>query len=145
MPNAADARSAEPKIVKTVFLKAPPKHVWKSLTTAPGLAKWFHDAPHNLEEGGEYRVDTNTMGQEGKKLCWGKVLEMKLHEKLVHTFTHEWLNGVVTTCTWTLAPVEDGTMLTLVHEGFDPKNFKELAGHDAGWDEHFIRLRRVVA
>jgi uncharacterized protein YndB with AHSA1/START domain len=28
-----------PKIVKTVFLKAPPRHVWKFLTTAPGLAR----------------------------------------------------------------------------------------------------------
>jgi len=145
MPNAADVKSAEPKIVKTVFLKAPPKHVWKFLTTAPGLSKWFHDAPHDLKQGGEYRLNTNTMGKEDQKLCWGEVLEMKLHEKLVHTFTHEWLKGVVTTCTWTLVPVGDGTMLTLVHEGFDPEKFGEIASHDVGWDEHFIRLRRVVA
>jgi uncharacterized protein YndB with AHSA1/START domain len=117
--------------------------VWKFLTTAPGLAKWFHDAPHDLEPGGEYQLNTNTMGKEGEKLIWGRVLEMKLHEKLVHTFTHEWLKGVETTCTWTLAAVDDGTVLTLVHEGFP--DFKEGADHDVGWDEHFIRLRRVVA
>lgn len=139
------ATKTKPRIVKTVFLKAPPKHVWKFLTTAPGLAKWFHDAPRDLEQGGEYRVDTNSIGQEGEKLCWGDVLEMKLHEKLVHTFTHKWLDGVVTTCIWTLTPVADGTMLTLVHEGFDPEKFGEIASHDAGWDEHFVRLRRVVA
>ena len=140
-------KNASPKIVKTVFLKAPPHHVWKFLTTAQGLGKWFHDAPHDLKEGGPYQLNTNTMGKEGEKLCWGRVLEMKLHEKLVHTFTHEWLKGVETTCTWTLQPVADGTMLTLVHEGFkgDHDAFPELASHDAGWDEHFVRLRRVVA
>jgi Activator of Hsp90 ATPase homolog 1-like protein len=68
---------------------------------------------------------------------------MKLPERLVHTFTHEWLKGVVSTCTWTLEPVENGTMLTLVHEGLP--DLKQSADHDAGWDEHFIRLRRVVA
>jgi uncharacterized protein YndB with AHSA1/START domain len=144
MPSSP-ARNAEAKIIKTVFLKAPPKHVWKFLTTAPGLAKWFHDAPHDLEPNGEYRLDTNTMGKEGERLIWGRVLEMKLHEKLVHTFTHQWLKGVETTCTWTLQAVGEGTWLTLVHEGFNQDDFKEMADHDAGWDEHFIRLRRVVA
>jgi uncharacterized protein YndB with AHSA1/START domain len=144
MPADAAAK-AKPRIVKTVFLKAPPRHVWKFLTTAPGLAKWFHDAPHDLQQGGEYRLNTNTMGKEGEKLCWGEVLEMKPHEKLVHTFTHQWLEGVITTCTWTLVAVGEGTMLTLVHEGFDPDKFGEIASHDVGWDEHFIRLRRVVA
>ena len=139
MPAARNART----IVKTVFLKAPPRHVWKFLVTAPGLAKWFHDAPHDLEEGGEYRLDTNTMGKEGEKLIWGRVLEMKLHQKLVHTFTHEWLKGVETICTWTLEAVGDGTVLTLVHEGFP--DFNEAADHDTGWDEHFVRLRRVIA
>jgi uncharacterized protein YndB with AHSA1/START domain len=142
MPASAAAKTRS-RIVKTVFLKAPPRHVWKFLTTAPGLAKWFHDAPHDLEEGGEYRLDTNTMGKEGEKLIWGRVLEMKLHEKLVHTFTHEWLKGAETTCTWTLEPVDDGTVLTLVHDGFP--DFKEAANHDSGWDEHFVRLRRVTA
>ncbi len=144
MPKPAEAKSASPKVVKTVFLKAPPQHVWKFLTTAPGLAKWFHDAPHDLEQGGEYRLDTNTMGKEGEKLIWGRVLEMKLHKKLVHTFTHEWLKGVETTCTWTLEGIGDGTVLTLVHD-FPNVDFCEAADHDAGWDEHFVRLRRVVA
>src|SRR6185503_13973546 len=102
MPADAKSADAKPKIVKTVFLKAPPHHVWKFLTTAQGLSKWFHDAAHDLKQGGDYVLNTNTMGKEGEKLCWGKVIEMKPCERLVHTFTHEWLKGVVTTCTWTL-------------------------------------------
>lgn len=141
----ASATKVEAKIIKTVFLKAPPKHVWKFLTTAPGLSKWFHDAPHDLKEGGPYQLNTNTMGKEGERMCWGKVLEMKPYERLVHTFTHKGLKGVETTCTWTLQAVGDGTWLTLVHEGFSGEEFSDFTGHDAGWDEHFVRLRRVTA
>ena len=141
----AAGTKAEPRIVKTLFLKAPPHHVWKFLTTAKGLATWFHEAPHDLEAGGEYRVDTNSLGHEGERLCWGRVLEFKPFEKLVHTFTHGHLDGVETTCTWTLEEMSGGTMLTLVHEGFGADPFQQLANHDAGWDEHFRRLRKVVA
>jgi uncharacterized protein YndB with AHSA1/START domain len=145
MAKQPSAKGADaPRLVKTVFLKAPPQHVWTFLTTADGLSKWFHDAPHDLKQGGDFVLNSNTYGKVGEKLCWGEVLEMKPYEKLVHTFTHEWLKGVVTTCTWTLVPVGNGTQLTLVHEGFDPDHFEELTGHDAGWDEHFVRLRRVT-
>lgn len=135
----------QPKIVKTVFLKAPPSHVWNLLTTANGLSKWFHDAPHDLTEGGDYILNSNTVGKEGEKLCWGEVIEMKPPTRLVHTFTHEWLQGHPTICTWTLSPVGAGTMLTLEHTGFpEAGGFAEVFSHDAGWDEHFIRLRRVT-
>lgn len=131
-------------LTKTLYLKAPPKHVWKFLTTGPGISKWFHDAPHDLAQGGEWRVDTNSMGREGEKLAWGRVLEMKPYEKLVHTFTHNGLKGADTTVTWTLEPAGDnGTFLTLVHDGFP--GFAEALDHDMGWEKHFPRLRLVVA
>ena len=135
------------KIVKTLFLKAPPEHVWKFLTEADQLALWFHEGAGDLEEGGDYGLLTNTYGKEGEKLCWGKVLEMKKPERLVHSFTHNYLQGVETTCTWTLEAVNGGTILTLVHEGWEKVEenaFNMAADHDKGWDEHFSRLRRVA-
>lgn len=135
------------KIVRTLFLKAPPEHVWKFLTEADQLALWFHRGAGDLKEGGDYEVVTNTYGKDGERLCWGKVIEMKKPERLVHTFTHDHLEGVETTCTWTLEAVKGGTILTLVHDGWenyakDP--FGMAAGHDEGWEEHFVRLRRVA-
>jgi uncharacterized protein YndB with AHSA1/START domain len=145
MPEAkVRAASAETTLVKTVFLKAPPSHVWKFLTTAKGITKWFHDAPHDLTPGGEWRCDSNSMGKEGDKLIWGEVIEMRPHEKLVHTFTHKGLGGHVTTCTWTLVAVgQNGTMLTLVHDNFPTADAGMLSQHDAGWDQHFARLRLI--
>ncbi len=135
------------KIVKTVFIKAPPDHVWKFLTKADQLALWFHKGGADLREGGDYLLETNSHGKEGDRLCWGKVLEMKAPERLVHTFTHEWLKGVETTCTWTLEAVSGGTIVTLVHKGWEKVEedaFGMAANHDKGWDEHFSRLRMVA-
>ena len=135
------------KIVKTLFLKAPPEHVWKFLTQADQLALWFHRGAADLVEGGEWLLETNSYGKDGERLCWGKVLEMKAPERLVHTFTHQWLKEVETTCTWTLEAAPGGTVLTLVHEGWEKVGedaFAAAADHDKGWDEHLSHLRKVA-
>ena len=135
------------KIVKTLFLKAPPAHVWKFLTEADQLALWFHRADADYAQGEDFALQTNSYGKEGEKLCWGRVIEMKKPERLVHTFTHDFINGVETTCTWTLEAVKGGTILTLVHDGWEQLGddaFGAAADHDKGWDEHFVRLRRVT-
>jgi len=122
------------KLVKTVFLKAPPQHVWKFLTKADQLALWFHRGRSDLEEGGDWVLETNSHDKDSEALLFGKVLEMKPPERLVHTFTHQWLDGVETTCTWTLEGVGGGTVLTLVHDGFEKTGegaFKHAADHDA--------------
>ncbi|MEX6633810.1 SRPBCC family protein [Hyphococcus lacteus] len=135
------------QIVKTLFLKAPPEHVWKFLTEADRMAEWFHRGGNDLAEGGDYVLETNTYGKEGETLCWGHVLEMKKPERLVHTFTHKFIDGAETKCTWTLEAVSGGTILTLVHDGWEKvaqDAFNAAADHDIGWDEHFTRLRRVA-
>lgn len=135
------------KLVKTVFLKAEPEHVWSFLTEADKLALWFHRGAADLVEGGDYVLETNSPGKEGEPLLTGRVLEAKKPERLVHTFTHEWLKGVETTCVWTLEAAKGGTILTLVHSGWEKADdpFGQGASHDAGWDEHFVRLRRVTS
>lgn len=136
------------KIVKTVFIKAPRAHVWKFLTEADQLALWFHRGGSDLKDGGDYILETNSHGKDGEKICWGRVKEMKVPERLVHTFTHNHLEGVETTCTWTLEEFESGTIITLVHDGWEAYEagpFVMAADHDKGWDEHFSRLRHVAS
>lgn len=135
-------------ITKTIFLKAPASHVWKFLTDPDRLAEWFHRGGGIMEKGGEYSLLTNSLGKEGEKLCWGTVLEIDPPKRLVHTFTHNWLKNVETKVTWTLTETSGGTVLNLVHEGWekvDEDAFNMGANHDVGWDEHFARLRRVVS
>ncbi|WP_417484512.1 SRPBCC family protein [Maricaulis salignorans] len=136
------------KITKTLFLKAPAAHVWKFLTQADRLAEWFHRGGADLVAKGEYSLLSNTLGKEGAKMCWGQVIEFDPPHRLVHTFTHDHLKGVETLCSWTLTEAEGGTVLTLEHTGWEKVGegtFAMAANHDAGWDEHFSRLRRVVS
>ena len=136
------------KLVKTLFLKAPPEHVWKFLTEKDKLAIWFHNAEEDVRDGGNFTLVSNSLGKEGERIVWGEVIEFDPPRRLVHKFTHNFLNGAETTCEWTLSSVEGGTILRLEHTGWE--NAKEIAfsqgaDHDVGWDEHFARLRKVTS
>tara|TARA_R110002096_G_scaffold263240_4_gene456700 strand:- start:3441 stop:3863 length:423 start_codon:yes stop_codon:yes gene_type:complete len=138
----------ELKITKTIFLKAPASHVWKFLTESNRLAEWFHRGGADLAANGEYSLLTNSLGKEGTKMCWGKVVEFDPPHRLAHTFTHGHLNGVETLCVWSLQDAPGGTVLTLEHTGWEKVGdgaFAMAANHDVGWDEHFGRLRRVTS
>lgn len=136
------------KLVKTIYLKAPRAHVWKFLVEADRLALWFHRGERDVTAGAEWALVTNSPGKEGQRICSGNVRVFEPPVRLVHTFTHAALGGVETTCTWELEEADGGTILTLTHDGFEKAGttaFNITADHDKGWDEHFVRLRRVVA
>lgn len=136
------------KLVKTIFIKAQPAHVWRFLVEADNLALWFHRGEVDVRADGVWAVVTNSPGREGQRICWGEVLVFEPPKRLVHTFTHQGLPGVTTTCAWVLEEAQGGTILTLTHDGFEAMGagaFGVTADHDKGWDEHFIRLRRVAA
>ncbi len=135
------------KLVKSVFLKAPPTRVWQFLTEADRLAEWFHRGEADLAAEGGYGILTNSLGKEGQRMIWGQVIEFEPPTRLVHTFTHDYLQGTETTCTWTLESAEGGTILRLEHTGFEKLEkgaFDMAAEHDKGWDEHFCRLRLIT-
>jgi len=132
------------RMVKTIFLKATRDQVWSFLAEKDKLAQWFHESRVDLEDQQEYELLSNDPNEKDQKVCGGRVLHMQAPEKLVYTFTHDWLKGVETTVTWDLSESFGGTMLTLTHEGFEhaPVDvFESLYDHDKGWDEHFGRLR----
>lgn len=130
-------------MVKTIYLKATPEKVWRYITKKELLAQWFHETDRDLTEKSAFQYFSFHDDKPDRKLMWGDVLEVDPPRKLVHTFTHQWLKGVITTVTWDLIPVEGGTQLTLTHEGIN--TFEELTGHDKGWDEHLLRLRMMLS
>ncbi|MEM9107700.1 MAG: SRPBCC domain-containing protein, partial [Pseudomonadota bacterium] len=77
------------------------------------------------------------------RVCWGTVLQMDAPAKLVYSFTIGPLDGAMTTVTWTLDEVGDGTRLTMQHEGLDKVDapFGLIMALDKGWDEHLGKLR----
>lgn len=132
----------EAAIIKTIYLTAKPEKVWKYLTEKDKLARWFHETSKDLLSETAFEYFSHDEDKDDRKLMWGEVLEVDPPYRLVHTFTHQWLEGVITTVTWELVPVEDGTQLTLTHKGIP--TLRELSDHDKGWDEHLTRLRSIV-
>ncbi len=139
----------ETQIVKTVYLQATPETVWSYLTQPDRLARWFHESDAALDQAGvEYNLLRDNPSDKGQEIVSGEVIAAEKPHRLVQTFTHEWLQGVVTTVEWELVGMHGGTQLTMTHSGIDKMAdgaFDELSSHDKGWDEGFIRLRRVCA
>ncbi len=134
-------------LTKTVFLKAPREVVWGYLTESEKLARWFHPAEADLAADQAYALLGKADSGEMVRQCWGKVVHWAPPGKLVYSFTVKPLNGLMTQATWTLEDVLGGTKLTLNHEGIpagDVAALGLLAALDAGWDEHFVKLRRVA-
>lgn len=135
-------------LIKTVIFDAPRETVWAFLTEKDQLAKWFHPALADFAEGENYAlVGLDDTGVQ-KKLCWGTVLKMDKPNKLICTFTISPLNGAMTTLTWTLEEIQNGTKLTLHHEGIADAASEAAIGIllalDKGWDEHVGTLRTQV-
>ncbi|MEL6724591.1 MAG: SRPBCC domain-containing protein [Pseudomonadota bacterium] len=130
-------------MIKTIYLRATPEKVWRHLTEKDLLARWFHETDRDLNAGASFQYLSFHLDKEDRKLMWGDVLEIDPPKRLVHTFTHEWLKGVITTVTWELLPVDGGTQLTMTHTGIT--EFGEMIDHDKGWDEHLLRLRMMLS
>ncbi len=139
----------ESTITKTVFFAASRETVWSFLTDKDKLAQWWHGAEANLAEGEEYGLLHNDDDGEPFKLIWGRVLEMQPPSLLVYTFIVKPLQGAETIVTWRLEEARGGTRLTLIHSGLeameDEPALRMLMSLDAGWDEHFRKLRAVIA
>jgi len=134
-------------ITKTIFLKAPRETVWGFLTEKDKLARWFHTAEEDLAEGKDYALVAPSAEGGMTPQCWGTVQHWEPHSRLVYSFTVKPLKGAMTTVTWTLDPLPDGTRLTLLHEGVGVAGdaaFGLLMALDKGWDEHFGRLRELT-
>ena len=135
-------------LTKTFIFAASRETVWSFLTEKDKLAQWFHPATADFVEGQDYalvREDDN--GSEVKQ-CWGTVLQMDKPNVLVYSFTIKPLNGAMTTVTWTLEAIPNGTKLTLKHEGIGEAAGEAAIGLllalDEGWDKHIDALRHLI-
>ena len=134
-------------VVEEVFPHAP-ETVWKVLTSGELMGRWLGMTPIEFEpmKGKPFVLKTTPAGAwDGFIRC--QVLEVKPNERLVYTWKsgHEGNVGygskLDTVVTFTLARVDRGTRLRLVHSGFVlPKNdtaFKNMSG---GWKKVVGRI-----
>ncbi len=137
---AAALKSHTQEIVVEEVFPHPPAKVWKALTDGGMMGRWLM-APTGFEPvvGNRFTMQTTPGGAwDGVIHC--RVLEVKPNER----FAYAWKGGhagnvgygapLDTVVTFTLAGVEAGTRVRLVHSGFvTPRNDIAYKGMSDGW------------
>src|SRR3954466_13196946 len=126
---------------KSVILAVPPDEAFALLTEPERLRRWQAVSAYvDLRAGGAYRW-TVTPGH----VAGGTFREVEPGRRIVFGWGWEGTDGLppdASTVTVTIEPEDDGSRVTLVHEGLDEQ---QTAGHAEGWDHYLERLRTLAA
>ena len=123
-------------------LHHPPEKVWRALTDPELLAEWLLPVVGlELVPGAAFTLRTQAYpGWDGTVSC--RLLEIEPLRKLSYTWTVPFLDTVVT---FTLAPTDTGTRLTIVQSGFTPEQKRESGGARYGWKMMGAKLVDLLA
>jgi uncharacterized protein YndB with AHSA1/START domain len=147
----AVADLGEGRILATVEIGAPAERVFRALTTADDITKWWGSPETyrttewvaDVRPGGRWRA--GGVGADGKAFhVEGEFREVSPPHKLVQTWRADWDGGNETTITYRLEPIEGGTRLTLRHEGFSAR-VDSCRGHARGWERVLGWLKNYAA
>jgi uncharacterized protein YndB with AHSA1/START domain len=118
--------STTDKIEKSIVLKAPVPRVWRALTNHEEFGTWFRvalEGPFVL--GHDVRGNVTYAGYEHLRFI-AHVVAMEHERVFAFTWTpfpmdpaRDYSQETPTRVTFTLAPVPEGTHLTVVESGFD--------------------------
>jgi uncharacterized protein YndB with AHSA1/START domain len=148
MTEAATILDTQDIVVEEVLPHAP-ETIWKTLTTGELIGRWLMMKPTGFEpvKGARFTFQTTPAGAwNGVIHC--EVLEATRNERLSFSWQggHDGNNGqygsrLDTIVTWTLARVDGGTRLRLVHSGFVlPKNDSAFRNMSEGWKKVVGRI-----
>src|SRR5581483_1351272 len=144
-------------IVAEIQISAPPERIFKALTNADDLQRWFNggaDCPVKFWKmdprvGGQYSYATRAGSVEinGVKSfeCHGEILECDPPRVLVYTWIASWhdTDDSATTVRWELTPAHGGTHVKVTHSGLAslPVARKDYSG---GWPGVVNNLKKFV-
>lgn len=150
MTAAGSAVPATRAIVVEEVLPHAPETVWRAITTPELIARWLMQNDFVPRVGHRFRFHARPMGDwNGVVDC--EVLECDPPRRLVYT----WVGGAEgnreapvldSTLTLTLTPVDGGTRLKLVHDGFrSPQNDAGFEAMKEGWGRMAPRISQIIA
>lgn len=135
-----------PQVARTITIPRPPSVVWRSFGTADALRGWLAPTLEiDLRVGGGYRM----LGADDETWISGVVLELVPEGRLVLSWLEEgsgWVHPGRLVIT--LDAVQDGTEVSLVHDGFaglGKAGWEDIAkAYERGADRHQV-LERLSA
>jgi len=144
------------RIEKMIRLRAPRSRVWRALTDAREFGAWFQvELEGAFAPGARVRGKITTPGYE--HLTMEITVERMEPERL---FSYRWHPYAIdpkldysseptTLVEFQLAPVAEGTLLTVVESGFDripaARRAEAYRMNDGGWAEQMKNIERHVA
>ncbi len=127
-------------ILARVEIAAPPERVFRALTSADEITRWWGSCETYKTEkwasdfrvGGAWKAEGH--GVDGMAFSVsGVFLEIVPPHKVVQTWKPDWDGGHETTLTYHLVATDAGTRLTIRHEGFIGRA-QSCEQHTAGWE-----------
>ena len=123
-------------------LRHAPEKVWRTLTDPALLSQWLLPASGFKAEPGTVFTFNAPPQPEWDGVVNCRMLEIEPHRKV----SWSWIVGDIdTVVTFTLAPTESGTQLTLVQSGFKPHQKRNVSGARYGWKMMSERLVELLA
>ncbi len=153
MPASAPSSTTTDRIVKTMLLKAPRSKVWRALTEPAAFSSWFGcDLRDPFVPEARVRGPVTHPGYE--HLTMDITIDQVQPERL---FSWHWHPGgdpdidpsePMTTVTFELEQVPEGTRLTITETGFDrippSRRGKAYRENDDGWTGQMENLRKYL-
>jgi uncharacterized protein YndB with AHSA1/START domain len=127
----------------TKQIEAPPERVFRALTDADELARWFpSSAQSDPRTGGDYVLRFEFDDESKNHGYAGQYEEVRPRERI----RYPW-NGAFgdTTVEFSLRPSDGGTEVRLVHSGWTNDVAETRERHDQGWRFFIDNLERYLA
>jgi uncharacterized protein YndB with AHSA1/START domain/uncharacterized protein YciI len=138
-------------ILAAVEIAAPPERVFRALTSPEEILRWWgsEDLYKTTQWTADFRIGgvwrAEGRGADGLPfVIEGKYLDIDAPRKLAQTWTPDFDQGHVTRVTYALEPIENGTRVTLRHDGFDNRA-ESCRNHTLGWERVLNWLESFAA
>jgi uncharacterized protein YndB with AHSA1/START domain len=141
---------------RSTLINASPARVWQEFTTEERLKAWFGQG-HTLEGfepklGGkvEMSVEHNFGTGPERRFYGGRVIlwapQQEVSAEINWAKPHDWPVAMI----WTirLTPLYDGTLVEILHHGFERLGASagdELEGYEEGWTNRHLKTLRQLA
>ena len=120
--------------------------IWRALTTPELIQEWLMQNDFQAVAGHRFQFRARPMpGWSGVTNC--EVLEVDPPHRLVYSWGDgtESDSGLRTVVTWTLTPVDGGTLVRMEQSGFRPEDEAGYQGMGGGWPHILAGLERAAA
>jgi uncharacterized protein YndB with AHSA1/START domain len=149
--------SSTDRIERKILLKASPARVWRALSNAEELGKWFGVKLEGKTFAAGKRVQGQVTHPGYEHLVWDVVIERMEPERILSWRWHpaplepgaDYAKEPTTLVTFELQAAQGGTLLTIVESGFDAvppaRRLDAFRLNSSGWDQQIKNIEKHVA